>query len=44
MKEFDIPFLLLVMCLTALSDPGGVLRGVGIKYLYPAENLPQACE
>lgn len=44
MKEFDSSLLLLIMCLTAISDPGGVLRGMGIRYLYLAEKLPQACE
>lgn len=44
MKEFDNPLLLLLMCLTTISDPGDVLRGMGIKYLYLAENLSQAHE
>lgn len=44
MKEFDSPLLLLIMCLTAISDSGALLWGMGIRYLYLAETLPQACE
>lgn len=44
MKESDSPLLLLITCSPATSDPGGALRGMGIRYLYLAENLSQACE
>lgn len=43
MKEFDKVLLLLTVSLTATADPA-VLRGMGIRHLYLAENLPQACE
>lgn len=41
-KEFDRPLLLLTMSFT--SDTGAVLRGMGIRHLYLAECLSQACE